>query len=161
MNLFVPEWGGLMNKLLWIAGIAYFGFTGSLSAQTCNCPTGTGSRVNIAQLNNLLQGNTVCVSNGAGGWDAQEQHFAGNVLKDYKLGPSSAIDPTEQVGTWSTSNNGSLGAQVIYVYGNQSYTYGVCHNGGAPATGQSLGFCPMGSGTATSATLKLGTTSGC
>ena len=151
-----------MNKLLWIAGIAYFGFTGSLSAQTaCSCPGGTGTRLNISQLNAIFPGNTICVSNGAGGWDAQEQHLGGGVLQDYKLGPSSVVDKTAQVGTWSTANNGASGAQVTYAYGSQTYTYGVCSTGTTAVNGQAVGFCPMGSGTATPATLKVGTASGC
>lgn len=79
----------------------------------------------MGTLNDLLTGNTVCVSNGAGGWDAQELHQSGGNLVDYKLGPGHAIDPSTSVGSWSIS-----GSTVTYSYGTGgTYNNAVWDNG--------------------------------
>ena len=147
----------MMGKQVMTAVILSLGLVGGAYAQTtCTCPGSTNTRLNISNLNQVLTGNTVCVGSSSS-WEAQEQHVSGGVLRDYKRGPSSTVDPTSQVGTWSTATNGSLGAQVTYTYGSTSYVYGVCSpSTTTPANGQAVGFCPMGSGTATTASLRVG-----
>ena len=146
--------GDLMINRSTLAAILILGMTGSAFAQTCNCPAGTGNRLNQTQIGNLLPGNTVCVGNSPT-WQAQEQHLVGGVLKDFKRGPTDPTDPTATVGSWLVSGNGN-DAVVTYNYGSASYSYGVCSPGGPLTNGKAIGFCPAGSGTATSGTLRLG-----
>ena len=79
---------------------------GSAHAQQ-NCSCGSGQRVAPdTKIAALLGGKTVCASLSATEqW--QEYHVgnstAGGDLIDYKKGPSDAVDPTEKVGTWSTT----------------------------------------------------------
>lgn len=74
-------------------------------------------------LTNLLSGSTVCVSNGSGGWENQEQHLSNGDLVDYKKGPSDPVDPTKKVGTWSVSGSGT-GTMVNYSYTDASGSSG-------------------------------------
>jgi hypothetical protein len=62
----------------------------------------TGTTLSTNAINTAFKGNTVCVSDGAGGWSAQEYHQLGGALIDYKLGAGHAVDPTTQIGTWAT-----------------------------------------------------------
>ncbi len=144
----------MMGKQVMTAVILSLGLVGGAYAQTCSCPAGTGSPLNFNKMRDILTGNTVCVGSSSS-WQAQEQHDSGGVLRDYKLGPSSTVDPTSQVGTWAIASV-AAGPQVTYTYGSTSYVYGVCSTANSAAHGQAVGFCPMGSGTATAATLRLG-----
>jgi len=108
-----------------------------------------------AELRNTLPDHIACVSNGAGGWENQEEHIgsagdsSGN-LYDYKEGnlPTS-IDKREQLGTWSISGN-----QIHYSYsGGDSFSFELHTNGGDSYT-----FC----GPATvNATIKVNNGNGC
>lgn len=140
-----------MNKLLLVAGIVFLGFTGAVRAQ-CSCSG--NEQVKGTDLTTALQGNTVCVPNGAA-WEWQEQHRAGGQLWDYKRGAGHPVDPTEQVGTWAVSGSGAT-TIVTHAYGSQSFAYRVCRAG----TTSSYGFCPS-SGATIMATIKAGTASGC
>lgn len=143
--------GDLMNKLLWVAGIACLGFSGIATAQPCSCSG--ADQLKGADVTNALQGNTVCVPNGSG-WEWQEQHRTGGQLWDYKRGPGHPVDPSEQVGTWAVSGTGA-NTVVTHTYGSQSFPYKVCRVGAST----SYGFCPS-SGTTIMATIKAGI-SGC
>jgi hypothetical protein len=104
-------------------------------------------------LNTLLSGNTICKSDGSGGWTWQEFHTPGggsNSLIDYKGGPGHATDPTEPVGSWSINSNNSTDATVTYDYGTGgNYTYRVWGTG-------PYSFCVGATETVAGATLKTG-----
>ena len=96
---------------------------------------------NPTALFDLLKNNTVCVSNGSGGWENQEYHsttpdVGGSYqLIDYKLG-SDPKDPTGPVGTWRVSGSGA-NTIVTYQYTDGgTYSYTVHTNGPG-----SLFFC--------------------
>lgn len=118
-----------------------------------------GTRLSDADLQRALLGNTVCVGTGQP-WEAQEQHLAPNVLKDYKLG-TDPKDPTAEVGRWVVSGTQTEGI-VTYTYGTLSYSYGVCR-GNSQAARDNLTFCPAGPtpGPLTPGVLKAGTAAGC
>ena len=143
----------MSNRSTFVA-MVMLGISANAFAQACNCPAGTGSRLNQTQIESALQNNTVCVGS-APTWDAQEQHISGGVLRDFKRGPNDATDPTSTIGSWLISGTGNA-AIVTYTYGSTSYSYGVCSDNGAVTNGKAIGFCPAGSGTTTSGTLRLG-----
>lgn len=92
----------------------------------------TGTPLTASQLSTLLTGNTVCVGT-AGSWEAQELHESGGRLVDFKRGPGHAVDPSEQVGTWTVNSVGT----VTHNYGSGgAYTYSMYSNGGT-----SYSFC--------------------
>ena len=94
----------------------------------------TGTAINQTALTAALSGNTVCAARTPDRW--QEFHQTGGVLIDYKRGPADKIDPSEPVGTWSITGNGS-NATVVYNYGaGGTFSYSVRSNGGA-----SYSFC--------------------
>ncbi len=89
----------------------------------------------------------VCVAN-SNGWEHQEEHIIGGALYDYKLGPSNAIDPRENIGSWSISGN-----TITYNYlGGSSFSSTLGSNGG-----ESYTFCAN----SMAATIKPNTNSGC
>ena len=89
-------------------------------------------------LTNLLLNHTICQSSPE---VAQEEHHSGNVLKDYKKGPSDPADPTSQIGTWAVSGTGT-GTEVAYTYGSNVYHYNVYLNAGTLGTnGSTYDFC--------------------
>jgi len=112
------------------------------------------SQIMNAALTSLLSGNTVCVSNGSGGWENQEEHVSGGALVDYKKGPGDNVDPTKQVGTWSVS--GTDASTVV----NYNYTHG--GNSGPfsftvhSADNVHLSFCDASNNEIVAATLKVG-----
>lgn len=108
------------------------------------------SQVIDSDLENLINGNTVCANFGGDEW--QEQHRAGGQLWDYKKGPSDSIDPSEQVGTWGIANN-----QVTYTYGSNSYGYTVHDEGG----GTSYTFCGVSGGAPVITGAQLVTSASC
>lgn len=133
----------------------------SAQAQT-TCACSGGPLLNAGQLNSTLLGNTVCVSDGAGGWTSQEQHRSGSQLWDYKRGSPHATDETRQVGTWNILGSGS-NSRVEYIYNqftpNATHEFRVCRVG----TTATYGFCPGTTSTtpALFATVKAGITTGC
>ena len=118
-------------KRLIVTAVALLGCTSMNAMADCASPQIKGK-----DLSTLVTGNTVCANNGGDRW--QEQHRGGGQLWDYKMGPSHAIDPSEQVGTWSINGN-----NVTYSYtSGGSYTYEIHGPAGGPYT-----FCPVGGGT--------------
>ncbi len=124
------------------------GFAGPVSAQS-PCPS--GARLNQTQLGNTFPGNTLCAQRSADKW--QEQHRTGGQLWDYKLGTSSTMDPTKQVGTWVISGTGS-NAVLTHTYGTASYSWAVCGPGGVN-TGYTL-ISTGAAGTISGAEVKAG-----
>ncbi len=122
-----------MKPSIIAAAIALISITGQASA-ACS-----GNSLNQTQLGNLLTGNTVCVpAVMVDPMTWQELHVAGGALVDYKRGPGHAVDPSEQVGTWSISGTGN-NATVIHNYGTGgSYQYTVYPNGA------NYSFCSAG-----------------
>lgn len=122
-------------------------------AQSCTCSGQNASQItdtgNSTALTTTITGSTVCIAKSGGGWESQEQHRTGGQLWDYKLGPSSTVDPTIQIGTWAVSGNGA-NSTVTYTYGAQVFPYKVCRVG----TGANYGFCPTAGGSTIMATLK-------
>ena len=132
-------------------GLIVLGF--GAQAQSCKC-TGAGATQitdtgSSTTLTTTISGSTACVAKAGGGWESQEQHRTGGQLWDYKLGPTSTVDPTEQIGTWVVSGNGAQSI-VTYTYGAQVFPYKVCR---VSATSTSYGFCST-AGSTIMATLK-------
>lgn len=96
---------------------------GSVQAQCC----GTGwTQVNSTGSNNinaLLAGKTVCAVLGSDRW--QEYHNPNGTLRDYKKGPTDPVDPSADVGIWSSINSGA-NSKIRYTYGSNVYEYQVC-----------------------------------
>ncbi|NWG73534.1 MAG: hypothetical protein HXY24_02830 [Rubrivivax sp.] len=102
-----------------------------------------------ADLQTLLSGRVVCAVLGTDRW--QEWHATTGALVDYKRGSGDAVDPTKQVGTWSTSGSGG-NTVVTYSYtGGSSYSFTVCRpSGSAPAASSPVtpvAFCGSGNQT--------------
>lgn len=114
----------------------------AMAQTTCPCVPGLSQVQGAAALSSLLTGRTACAVLGGDRW--KERHVDGGALIDYKLGPSDAVDPTKQVGTWATSGSGA-NTVVTYAYtGGASHTFTVCTNGGTPAAGAAVSpvaFC--------------------
>jgi len=105
-----------------------------------------------AALSALLTNNTICQYSPE---KAQEEHFSGGVLKDYKLGPSHAVDPETTIGSWLVSGSGTDSSVTYHYTGGSSYSYKVYLTGGTlGANGSTYDFC--GASTV-SVTLKTGT----
>jgi len=127
------------------------------SAASAQCVTGT----QVNQLQQLLQGNTVCGVRGNDRW--QEQHRGtGNsgALWDYKRGPNDPVDPSKELGTWAIEGTGN-DRIIRYTYTAfgpaESYTFAVYDAGGG-----TYNFCGAGAspGTdVTGATVRTGSTS--
>lgn len=107
------------------------------------CSSGSGSN-QVGDLVTLLTGRTVCVPNSSG-WEWQEFHQTGSGgdLIDWKLG-TSAVDPTETLGTWSVGGTGS-NHRVTHTYlpAGGSFPFTVFKNGsGSSATYSFCGGTP-------------------
>lgn len=130
-----------MKRLMVTSIVLLAGISGEAMAD-CSAPQVTGRA-----LPALIAGNTVCAVRGGEKW--QEQHRAGGALWDYKKGANDPVDPSEQVGTWST--NFTAGS-VTYAYtGGPSYTYTVHGPTGGPYS-----FCTGGTEVVGGATFKIG-----
>ena len=89
-----------------------------------NLLPGTASG-NAASITQDVAGQMVCATSGSDKW--QEEHRSGGELWDYKLGPTSTVDPTEKVGNWSIDSTNN---QITHSYGaGGSYTYYVWKQG--------------------------------
>lgn len=138
-------------KLLRIAGLIVLTFAVDVAMAACSNPATQIKHNSNPDLATLLSGNTVCGVRGGDRW--QEEHHPGNVLKDYKKGPTDKIDPTTQVGTWSIGGTGA-NTMVTYNYGTGgTYQYTVWDNGNG-----SYSFCGTGG---LDVTLTPGTGTGC
>lgn len=125
------------NHVLYVAAILIAGSAPAHAQNNCSC--GAGARVApAAAIATLLGNKTVCASlSTSERW--QEYHAgtttAGGTLTDYKKGPNDPVDPSEVVGSWSTTGEGA-NARVIYNYGSGgTYQYEVCQ------AGASVSFC--------------------
>ncbi|MBN8441170.1 MAG: hypothetical protein J0M28_05620 [Thauera sp.] len=90
-----------------------------LSGPSLAACSGKSKSVNPKQL----EGYTLCTARDGDSW--QEFHEPGGRLIDYKMGPTHKVDPTKQVGTWTTRGN-----NVVYTFGSSSSSYRVYENGG-------------------------------
>lgn len=85
----------------------------------------SGNRLNLdTDILTLVQGKMLCgraVKPGYPGDAAdrwQEEHVAGGVLIDFKLGPGHAVDPRKPVGSWTTAVASRTDpATITHVYG--------------------------------------------
>ena len=111
-----------MMKLPIIAGTIVLAFAAEGVMAACATPS---VQVQDAALTSTLTNNTVCASRGGESW--QEAHHSDGSLVDYKMGPSDAVDPTKQVGTWLITGAGASSA-VTYTYGSGAYSYQVWDN---------------------------------
>jgi len=114
-----------MNKVTILMGCLGFAWAGQAAAQ-CTANTRLNSASDIEAH---LQDMTVCgtgVGASAGDqWQEWHQTSSGGTLTEYAKGTGDPVDPTHDVGTWSTSGAGS-NAVVTYVYdGGDSYSFNV------------------------------------
>lgn len=141
-----------MKLLPMLVGSTLIALGFGAQAQSCTCSGAGATQVSDngsnLTLTNTITGSTVCIAK-SGGWESQEQHRTGGQLWDYKLGSSSTVDPTKQIGTWAVAGNGAQSI-VTYTYGAQVFPYKVCRVG----TTASYGFCPTAGGSTIMATLK-------
>lgn len=131
----------------------------NLALAQASCPAGTipfaatGQTVTLA-----LTGNTMCAVRGSDRW--QELHRADFALIDYKRGPGHPVDPTEQVGTWTSNDAAST---VTHNYGTGGvFTWLVCRPAGPPAGVSPMTLVSTGAaGTVTNVGLQRGGPSPC
>ena len=124
------------------------GLSGEAAAQACN------HNQSITNLTALLPDHTVCAALAPDRW--QEYHAPGGALFDWKRGPGHAVDPREQVGTWSISSvtvGNVTREQVTHKYGGSSFVYRVCLTGPSTYTFQQVS---PASTTITGATIPAG-----
>ncbi len=84
-----------------------------------NCSDGRYNQTNVGIY---LSGNTICVLSPE---FSQEEHRSGGELWDYKKGPADTVDPTSQIGHWTTGTNSNGKGIVTYIYtggGTSTYT---------------------------------------
>jgi hypothetical protein len=104
------------------------------------CPCPAADVLRPGELTTLLNGNTVCAIFGSERW--QEWHSGSAILE---LGNNPA---GENVGSWTTSDNGS-NTKVVYNYGTGgTFSYSVCQQG------SNYDFC--GAKNVTNASVKPG-----
>ena len=110
-----------MKKFVLVAVMA----SSLVSAQAiaaCDNP----SRLSGPAISALLAGNTVCVpatTIATMTWQELHQGTSGGALVDYKRGPGHPVDPSETVGTWTVTGQGSSPGTVVHNYGSGgSYT---------------------------------------
>jgi len=117
-----------MNKSkIWIGCLGLI-FAGHAAA-VCTNQTRLTITANGAdnQISDHLSGNTVCGTGvGANAGDQwQEWHQSGGALTEYAKGASDPVDPTHDVGSWSTSGMGN-NSVVTYSYdGGGNYSFSV------------------------------------
>jgi hypothetical protein len=112
-----------MSKKIALAAALVLAFTGAAQAQTtCSCDASATRTADQAALVALLTNKMVCGNVGNEVWQEWHNGTSAGQIVDYKLGPSNAVDPSTQVGTYSVANN-----TVTYNYtGGGSYSYEVC-----------------------------------
>jgi hypothetical protein len=144
-------------KRITLAGLCILGLA-SGPAFSQDCPAGTTRQTGGTPANptaggnftDFISGNTICAARGGERW--QEQHRGSSQLWDYKLGSSSTVDPTKQVGSWSATNGSN--ATVTHTYGGTSYVWAVCRVGTAAPFTYTL--VSTTGGTITGATILTG-----
>ena len=124
------------------------GFILALSLGNTYAACSGNTRMNATQLG-IFVGKTVCATLGSDKW--QEEHRGSGItgqLWDFKLGAGHAVDPTEQVGTWTIVGTGNNAVMRHSYTGGNSYDYAVYNNGNS-----TYDFC----GTTTVPNATLGT----
>ncbi len=127
-----------LNGLNLKAGFGVLMLVALNSAFAQSCPGGT-TRVTSGtpadggtaggNFSGFISNALICATRGSDRW--QEWHGGSSQLWDYKLGASSTMDPSKQVGTWSSANGSS--ATVTHTYGGTSYVWAICRtNSSAP-----------------------------
>ncbi|NOS89603.1 MAG: hypothetical protein HOP34_13880 [Methylococcaceae bacterium] len=148
----------MIKKIIFTGILLTNTFTGLALADCVN------NRVAVSNnLRTLLRGNTICVSNGQGGWESQEEHATSGEIIDYKKGPTDPVDPRKKLGTWSTTAGNDATVTYNYTAFGPTVTavYRVYLTAGVRgAAGSTYDFCEGGVVKA-SGTLKLGTGAGC
>lgn len=113
-----------MKRLMVTSFVLLAGISGEAMAVDC----GVGSQLTNGAVATAVSDKTVCGILGNQQW--QEYHQPGGSLIDYKKGPGHPVDPTKQVGSWSTSGTGASSV-VTYNYGSGgTYSYEVHLSGG-------------------------------
>lgn len=114
---------GVMVGVLLLGGVGLAG----QAAAAC-----AGTALDQTQLSNTFSNNTVCAQRGTDRWQEYHQGTGSGALIDWKKGPSDAVDPSKQVGTWSATssglayNYGSGGNYTYQVFDNNNGTYSFC-----------------------------------
>lgn len=125
--------------LLAIAAVASFTVSNLALAQVA-CP---GVTTRVTNISGLVSGNTMCAARAPDRW--QEFHqgpgASGNLI-DWKLGAGDPVDPTEQVGTWSSTNGAN--SSLTHTYTGGSFTWLVCTDGAANPTFTLISFAAAG-----------------
>jgi hypothetical protein len=142
--------GSVIMKTIGLRLIVPLGAVLLPALSQADCATNT--TLNVNQLTNLLAGNTVCgrpdpnyPGSASDRW--QEQHRGSGPagqLWDYKLGSSSKVDPTSQVGSWSIQGSGNNGTVTHAYTGGLSFTWTV-HGPNSNSAGSVYYFCSGGS----------------
>ena len=131
-----------MNGVRLLLGCLAFA-VGEQAAAQCDANTRIQQS---SDIRNLLEGQTVC-GTGVGpnaGDQWQEWHQSGGTLTEYAKGPNDPVDPTHDVGSWSTTGGGA-NAAVVYTYDNSGpFSFAVHDNDGG-----NYSFCDSGAEVAT------------
>jgi hypothetical protein len=117
-----------MHRLSWAAAALVLFAAGHASAQSCAGDRVGGPGDPSGALSAFLLGKVVCGSE-VGGTDRwQEEHRSGGVLFERARGPGDPVDPSREVGQWTTQ--GPAGdEQVCYTYGTSGpYCFAVIEN---------------------------------
>lgn len=119
-----------MKKSSMLAGAAALMFTGHAAA-SCSDETRLKISAGSDEISSHLAGKTVCGAgmgaNAGNRW--QEFHSTGGTLTEYARGPRDPVDPSHDVGSWSTSGVGNSSV-VNYSYtGGDSYSFSVHRSG--------------------------------
>jgi hypothetical protein len=116
-------WRFIFTSIVLLAGVS-----GEAIAIDCNSGQIKNDNNDPNGVANAISGKTVCATLAGQKW--QEYHRPGGNLIDYKKGPTNAVDPSKQVGSWITSGTGG-NSQVTYNYGTGgSYSYKIHLNNG-------------------------------
>jgi hypothetical protein len=110
------------------------------------CSGGASNDLSLLQIQSLVSGKYACVGSSPNAqWN--ELHTAAGTVLDYKLGPTSATDPSDTAshptGQYTITDNGNSGhGTITYNYGAQSFAYSVKDN----LTHPLYSFCGTGGG---------------
>jgi hypothetical protein len=123
-----------MNNARMLVGCAMLAIAGQAAA-VCTNQTRLTITGGANEIVDQLSGNTVCGTglNANAGDRWQEWHQAGGTLTEYARGPSDPVDPTHDVGTWSTSGMGNTSVVTYSYNGGGTYSFSV-HVDGAGTT---------------------------
>lgn len=131
-----------MKKTLLVSTLLMMGVGNAMAACEAN------TRVSGGNLASTLSDNVFSGSKGAEQW--QEVHCANGQLWELAKGPNDTVDPTHQVGTWSTA--AADGGKVTHSYsGGSSYDWTLHTTAGGYAFCTGVGGTEVASGTLTTA----------